>query len=204
MPKILTLVSLSCLALFGMCPAAAQEAPKTGPSDQARNVAAQSPQAYAGTIQLYGESHGVKDMLAQELETWQGYYRQGQRHLFLELAYFTAEFLNLWMTEADDTTLVSVYKEWTGTACHNPYTYQFYKDLKATCPQTIFHGTDVGHQYDTTGQRYLQFLEELKTVGNADVMGIYGTAHTGLDSLDYTGKLPCMANQLNTLLPGRT
>ncbi|MGP1491460.1 MAG: hypothetical protein ACTTI6_10445 [Treponema sp.] len=32
-------------------------------------------------------------------------------------------------------------------------------DKRTVCPQTIFHGTDVGHQYGTTGERFLCYLE---------------------------------------------
>ena len=31
--------------------------------------------------------------------------------------------------------------------------------IKELCPQTVFHGTDVGHQYGTTGERFLRYLE---------------------------------------------
>ena len=102
----------------------------------------------------------------------------------------------------------------------------------------MFHGTDVGHQFYSTGVRYLQYLEdnnlkdsqqyltaqeaiaqgkeyytgsketfrenrmvdnfirELSALDEEDIMVIYGSAHTGLDSLSFTHKVPCMANQL--------
>ena len=31
--------------------------------------------------------------------------------------------------------------------------------IKELCPQTVFHGTDVGHQYGTTGERFLRYLD---------------------------------------------
>lgn len=34
----------------------------------------------------------------------------------------------------------------------------FYRGIKAACPETVFHGTDVGHQYNSTGYRYLRLL----------------------------------------------
>lgn len=116
-------------------------------------------------------------------------------------------------------------------------------------PETIFHGTDVGHQLDTTGKSYLKYLESqniqeseaykltvacieqgkyyyswgqdggyrenkmvenfivaLSTIDNADIMGIYGSAHTGLDALDFSGKVDGMTKQLvktygNQVLP---
>jgi len=200
---------------------------------------------YTGAVTLYGEAHGVQKILQKELDLWQGHYRTGARHLFVELPYYTGKLLNLWMHEESDTTLQAVYDDWEGTASHNPYSLEFFKNLKATCPLTIFHGTDVGHQYDTTGQRYLNlleaqsqkdsveyrtaqavidqgvrfyqgqnavyreramvanFLRELESVGSSDVVGIYGAAHTGLTSLDYSGAVACMANQLNSLYPGQ-
>ena len=59
-----------------------------------------------------------------------------------------------------DDVLEELYKDWEGTASHNPYTKEFYKRIKSEYPDTIFHGTDVGHQYHSTGQRYLKYLEE--------------------------------------------
>lgn len=96
----------------------------------------------------------------------------------------------------------------------------------------------MGHQYDTTGQRFLNYLETnkqrntsvymrtreiiaqgkkyynephphnmmmenfmyvLTKVNNADIMGIYGSAHIGREALDMTGTVPCMADQLKAL-----
>lgn len=115
----------------------------------------------SGQIYLYGEQHGVEKILDKELELWCDYYdNKNMRHLFVELSYFTAEFLNLWMQSDSDDILDEIFDDWTGTASHNPYTKKFYKDIKRKCPETIFHGTDVGHQYDTTGERYLKYLEK--------------------------------------------
>ena len=36
-------------------------------------------------INLYGEEHGIKSILDEELDIWQRYYREyGMRHLFIE------------------------------------------------------------------------------------------------------------------------
>ncbi|WP_091065072.1 hypothetical protein [Paenibacillus sp. NFR01] len=194
----------------------------------------------SGRIYLYGEVHGNAKVMDKEFELWSGYYhKEGMRHLFVELPYYTAEYLNLWMHSDNDDLLNEIYEDWQGTAGYNPYTKAFYKKIKSECPETIFHGTDVGHQYDTTGSRFLSYLEandrtgseaytltreaieqgryyyskdddvyrenkmaenfirEFEKLGSANIMGIYGSAHTGLDEMDYdTHTVPCMANQL--------
>ena len=40
------------------------------------------------------------------------------------------------------------------------------------------------------------FIREYDKLNNIDIMGIYGGAHTNPESLDNTGTIPCMANQL--------
>ena len=110
---------------------------------------------------LYGETHGNPDIMDLELELWQDYYHnQGMRHLFLEHAYFTSAFLNLWMQAEDDTILLELYEDWEGTTLQFDYTLEHFRAIKQTCPETVFHGTDVGHQYWNTGKRYLAYLEE--------------------------------------------
>lgn len=82
------------------------------------------------------------------------------RHLFVEYPYYTAEFLNQWLQSDNDDILDAIYDDWAGTLSHNPEIKEFLKQIKSQCPETIFHGTDVGHQYDTTGERFLQTLRE--------------------------------------------
>lgn len=111
-------------------------------------------------IYLYGESHGVDKILDKEFELWYEYYHnQDMRHLFVELPYYTAEFLNIWMQSNNNDLLDALYSDWAGTACYNPKVKEFYEKIKSQCPETIFHGTDVGHQYDTTGERFLKYLQ---------------------------------------------
>ncbi len=115
----------------------------------------------SGKIYLYGENHGVEEILEKELELWDEYYhKENMRHLFIEYPYYTAELLNLWMQSDNDDIIEELYKDWEGSPAHNPYIKEFYKKIKSEYPETIFHGTDVGHQYDTAGQRYLKYLEE--------------------------------------------
>lgn len=112
-------------------------------------------------IYLYGEQHGVEKILEKELELWSEYYNNdNMRHLFIEYAYYTAEFLNLWMKSDSDDIIDELYNEWEGTAAHTLYVKEFYKKIKSQYPETIFHGTDVGHQHSTTAKRFLKYLEE--------------------------------------------
>ncbi|MBI9013073.1 MAG: hypothetical protein JEZ08_12645 [Clostridiales bacterium] len=112
-----------------------------------------------GNIYLYGEMHGVEAILDKELELWSDYYQNhGMRHLFIELSYFTAEYLNVWMQEEDDEILDSIYNNWKGTQSYSEVVSDFYKTIKEDFPETIFHGTDVGHQYGTTGARFRVYL----------------------------------------------
>lgn len=191
-------------------------------------------------IYLYGEQHGITAILEKEFEIWYNHYHNdGMRHLFIEQPYYTSEFLNIWMKTDNDDILDTLYEDWAGTAGQVPEVKMFYRQIKADCPETIFHGTDVGHQYNTTGKRFLEYLEqnslkdseqyaltqenieqgqyfyenaddiyrENKMVENfirefdmmdgENVMGIYGGAHTDLYAMDFSGAIPCMANQLN-------
>ncbi len=198
------------------------------------------PATVTGHIYLYGESHGEEKILAKELELWNEYYHnQNMRHLFIEMPYYTAEFLNVWMQSEDDEILEAIYQDWKGTASYVPVVKEFYQKIKKQCPETIFHGTDVGHQYHSIGVRYLSYLKkqgleaseqyeltqaaieqgkyfyetsgdiyrentmaknfirEFDRISDERIMGIYGAAHTGLESMDFTNAVPSMANQLH-------
>lgn len=194
----------------------------------------------SGKIYLYGEEHSVENILEKEFELWSLYYQKdGMRDLFIELPYYTAEYMNIWMKSDSDDILDLLYQDWIGTAMYSQEVLDFYKRIKSECPETIFHGTDVGHQYDTTGKRFLEYLKyigqqpselyrlsqqnieqgqyyyqysdniyrentmvenfirEFESLNGADVMGIYGSAHTNIEAMDYaTNSVPCMANQL--------
>ena len=195
------------------------------------------PQPSTGQIYLYGELHGNDNIYAAELEQWQSYYQeQNMRHLFVELPYYTAEFLNLWLQADNDDILNEIYEDLQGTVTYDTNVRDFYRQIKQTCPETVFHGTDLGHQYNSTGQRFLDYLqaqeledtekwqlaqeciaqgqhfyennsdmdyrEDMMTenfirafdsLENADIMGIYGAAHTWLGDEDTNN---CMADRL--------
>lgn len=204
------------------------------------SIAACSPEPQ-GKIYLYGEAHNVPAIMDLELELWQDYYHnQGMRHLFTEHPYYAAAFLNLWMQAEDDTILLELYADWEGTTSRIESTLEFYRTIKETCPETIFHGTDIGHQHWNTGPRYLAYLEEngmtdseeyrltqeaieqgetfyansshdwvyrenmmtanfireFEALDGESIMGIYGAAHVGLDTLNHTGECDSMGKQL--------
>lgn len=196
----------------------------------------------APEILLAGETHGVKAIMDQELQMWQQcYHDRDMRHLFLELPCYTTDYLNLWMQEESDSILFTLYTDWEGTAYHSADQLNFLRTIKATCPETIFHGTDVGHQYHSTGARYLldlqnqglensalftktqqriqqgeqyyttrddayrenmmvqNFVEELNSMQDQRIMGIYGSAHTTLNSMNFAGTVSNMATQLQAV-----
>lgn len=121
---------------------------------------AAEPSQTQGEIYLYGESHGSQAVMDRELELWREFYGRGMRHLFVEYPYYTAQLLNEWMEAEDDAILEEIYADWEGTLAHQESVKEFYRTIKVECPETVFHGTDLGHQYQTTGKRYLEELEE--------------------------------------------
>ncbi len=229
------LLFTACVLAFSKNCTAAEQSAEQSTDRQTEQPASQ------GQIFLYGEEHSSEKVLERELQLWTEYYHEdGMRDLFVELPYYTAEYLNLWMQAEDDAILDELYQDWTGTLSHSEEVKEFYRDIKDTCPDTVFHGTDVGHQYQTTGARYLKelkengqeasakyqlaseaieqgtwyyqhsdgvyrentmaenFIREYDALNGASIMGIYGSAHTNPEAMDYsTGTVPCMAGQLH-------
>lgn len=116
-------------------------------------------------IYLYGERHGEQRILNRELEIWGEYYKKGMRDLFVEYSYADAQFLNLWMQADEDELLEQQIKDWEGTAAGTEVVKNFLKQIKENYPKTVFHGTDVGHTWHSTGPRYLKYL---KSTGQMD------------------------------------
>ena len=127
-------------------------------------------------VRLYGEAHGSKTYYDIEFSIWKSCYDEGYRNLFVELPYYSAEFLNIWMHEDSDQIIDQFFKDIQGTQSGNEFYYEFFHEIKENCPETVFHGTDVGHQNDTTGARYLTYLED----------------HGMQDSYEYQKALICM------------
>ena len=125
--------------------------------------------AQTGRIYLYGETHADAACLEQELAAWDRYYKElGMRDLFIEVPSYTAQFMNLWMKAEDDAILSRLFEDLEGTLMHDQKIWDFYKSIKEQYPETVFHGFDVGHQYNTTGARYLIGLALTGQMGSAD------------------------------------
>lgn len=119
------------------------------------------PEGSRGEIYLYGEGDNLSEVLEKELELWGEYYHEeDMRHLFVELPYFTGEFLNIWLESDNDQILEEIHQDMAYEEAHNSKLKEFYKTIKKDYPETIFHGTDIGHQYYSTGERFLEYLEE--------------------------------------------
>lgn len=114
-----------------------------------------------GIAYLYGEKHGAPMILKKEFNLWYDYYhKNGMRHLFLELPYYAAKYLNLWINSENNAILDEIFEDIKGTAMDTPETKELFINIKKECPETIFHGVDVGHAYQSMGNRYLNYLSE--------------------------------------------
>ena len=109
-----------------------------------------------------------KDIQKKEIGIWKRYYDSGIRDLFVELSYFDAKMLNLWMKSDDNEILELLIQGWEGANVDEELERQFLTSIKETCPETVFHGTDVGHDYDTSGKWYLDYLEKGGQKGSKD------------------------------------
>ena len=78
-----------------------------------------------GRIFMFGEMHGSQATMQRQLEIWGDFYHNyGMRHLFIEMSFFGAEFLNMWMQQDDDSILYQLFDDWQAqnTASAVPYT----------------------------------------------------------------------------------
>lgn len=122
------------------------------------SIGAVNPGDNKGQIYLYGEQHGQDVIINKEFDLWYDYYHKYEmRHLFMEIPYYTAEYLNIWMQSDNDEILNALYSDFKGGSYHRPSFKAFLEKIKNQCPETIFHGTDVGN-YLITGQRFLEYL----------------------------------------------
>lgn len=115
-----------------------------------------------GQIYLYGEYHGFQSFYEKEFALWSRFYHErGMRHLFIELPYYDTQYLNLWMQEDGDRFLEAIYGIPGPQQTEARYIVDLFRKIKKECPETVLHGTDVGHDYDTIGVRYLEYLESI-------------------------------------------
>ena len=52
------------------------------------------------------------------------------RHLFVEIPYYSAQYLNIWMKAEDDKILMELYEDIDGTLTHVLEVLEFYKSIK--------------------------------------------------------------------------
>ena len=128
------------------------------PSKAVKETEPEKPQG-PGKIYMYGEIHGIREYIEKELELWQKYYAGGARHLFLEDSYYAAYQLNLWMKASDNTHFEVYSASLANTPAGSPFIREFFMELKETCPETVFHGFDVGLRYKSFGTAVLTYLE---------------------------------------------
>ena len=118
---------------------------------------------------LYGEVPGIEAFYEKEYELWEAHYSgEGMRDLFLELPYYDAQWLNLWMKSDEDAILLQWYEDMEGERAHVDAVLDFFRAIRENCPDTVFHGTDIGYRYDTSGTRYLNYLEEMGQAGSEE------------------------------------
>jgi len=103
-------------------------------------------------IWLIGEEHNVAWIWDLEFTRWKELYNRGYRHLFVEIAYYHGEYLNLRVGSEDNIL------DTEDTAIQN--FGHLLRKIKRECPLTVFHGTDVGHQYESDGEEFLEYLIE--------------------------------------------
>ena len=95
----------------------------------------------SGQIYLYGEQHAVAKILDKEFAQWDDYYHsKNMRHLFIEMHYYTTEFLNLWMKSDNDVILDEIYADWDGSQAQTPMSKSFTKRSKTHVLKRFFTG----------------------------------------------------------------
>ena len=129
-----------------------------------------------GMIYLYGEFHYSPNCMEQELEAWGKMYENGARHLFMEYSpawtrldslfisgdYDTIDEIESFIyasTDGDDEAGNEVSS--TEGAAESLILRYFFLTIKERYPETILHGIDIEHQFDSIGAGYLAYLESI-------------------------------------------
>ena len=153
------------------------EAPGPAEPEEAATAETEKPE---GMIYLYGEYHGDPYTMWLELEAWGRLYEKGVRHLFIEYSYADAQLMNLWDPSKNENMYEVLYPfipdteinteesgsnqdESSGDDEEVTYGLQHYflKKIKEQYPETVFHGIDIEHYYETLGATYLLYLESI-------------------------------------------
>ena len=111
-------------------------------------------------VLLCGEAHDEARCKEQELALWRARYAAGDRDLFLEVGAARRELLRRRVRTGGEGMRDLVYRNWEGTLSQTELTEDFYRQLRADCPETVLHGIDLEHQYKTTGRFCLALLEK--------------------------------------------
>lgn len=146
------------------------------PAAEPADKEADEDQTPEGMIYLYGEHHWEPYCMEQELEAWRKLYENGARHLFIEYSPAWAGIYSLNIS-GDEETLDLIYSymnaesiEYYGESADEVseegrrqllLEHVFLQAIKEHCPETIFHGIDVEHDYDDFGPLYLEYLESI-------------------------------------------
>lgn len=153
--KKLVLLALLLALVLGACadPGAPKASSDTTPTQRDETAVS------SGLIYLFAEGTATERFHEKELEFWDEFYAGGMRDLFLETSYCKAAYLNEWMQADSDDVLLRLFDdgieaEETGSLL------AFYRVIKEQYPETVFHGTDVGHEFSSLGERYLSELRE--------------------------------------------
>ena len=70
------------------------------------------------------------------------------------------------MKSGEDAILQQWYDDMEGERAHVEPILDFFRAVRENCPETVFHGTDIGLRYETSGSRYLNYLEEMGQAGS--------------------------------------
>ena len=146
------------------------------PAAEPADKEADEDQTPEGMIYLYGEHHWEPYCMEQELEAWRKLYENGARHLFIEYSPAWAGIYSINIS-GDEETLDLIYSymnaesiEYYGESANEVseegrrqllLEHVFLQAIKEHCPETIFHGIDVEHDYDDFGPLYLEYLESI-------------------------------------------
>jgi hypothetical protein len=140
------------LFMFTAC----SETPTTSGIQISEDTTTPTPHS-TGQIYLYGMANGDNNEHDKAFEAWNDYYKNdNMRHLFIDSSYYYAQYLNEWINSSTDELLDELYKDKE----YKTDIQEFFKRIKNECPETIFHGTNVGIDYNTLGAQYIKHLED--------------------------------------------